>query len=153
VYQNTDLKHFVRIGICYYSLTRHHSPKLYEKLYVRLGPTVIVMYHSREVPQHRMLRVMLIALLRYHTFILNARRFDLDPSIPRDMRKIVSFVNRPVFQKFEKYSLSVLMELIVPLMVKLSTSNLHGRINFQYSPDSLQVFARIHVQMMNVISF
>ena len=107
VYQSMDPKHFVHIGICYYSLTRHNSPKLYEKMYVRLGPTVIVMYHSREVPQHRMLRLMLIALLRYHTFILDTKKFDLDVSIPRDLAKIKSFVNRPVFQKFEKYPLTI----------------------------------------------
>ena len=75
LYVNTVLGRTVRIGICYYSLTRHNSPKLYHSIYLRLGPTVIQLVNYREEAQHRMLRHMLTVLCAYLHYMSSTKRY------------------------------------------------------------------------------
>ena len=94
LYQSMVDGHIVRIGMVYYSLTRTHSPRLYVSWYLRVGATVVRIVHYREVPQLAMLRHILIVLSIYQTFLADTKKLDLDPTIPKDFRLIVSFVNR-----------------------------------------------------------
>jgi hypothetical protein len=152
LYQNTDLKPTVRIGIVYYSLTRRRSPKHFEKIYLRLGPTVVSITLSPGEPLLPMLRHTLIVLLVYHSFMLDKKKSALDPSIPRDLARIKSLLNRPTFQKFQRYPISSLMALTSILMARLSTSGLYGRVSLRYSPDSLMIFSQIVILVASFFS-
>ena len=152
LYQSMVDGHIVRIGMVYYSLTRTHSPRLYVSWYLRAGATVVQIAHYREVPQLAMLRHILIVLSIYQTFLTDTKKLSLDPTIPKDFRLIVSFVNRPTFQRYKKLPLRVLMDSVSQLMVSMSRLSLHGRMNVQYFPESLTLFLRIHTALLTYFS-
>ena len=148
LYLNTVLGHTVRIGICYYSLTRHNSPKLYHSMYLRLGPTVIQIVHYREVAQHRMLRHMLTVLCAYLHYMSSTKRYARVPRTQKDFQSIMSFPSKPRYMMLRKFAISFLMDSASLLMVKLSQSSLHGRINIPYSQDSPILFANVHIAVL-----
>ena len=145
LYVSTVLGHTVRIGICYYSLTRHNSPKLYHSMYLRLGPTVIQLVHYREEVQHRMLRHMLTVLCAYLHYTSSIKRFARVPRTQKDFQSIMSFPSKLRYMNLRKSRMSFLMESASLLMVKLNKFSLHGRINIPYSPDSPTLFANVHI--------
>ena len=148
LYLNTVLGHTVRIGICYYSLTRHNSPKLYHSMYLRLGPTVIQIVHCREEAQHHMLRHMLTVLCAYLHYTSSIKRFVRVPRTQKDIQSIMSFPHKPRYVMLRKCAISFLMESASLLMVKLYRSSLHGRINIPYSQDSPTLFANLHIAVL-----
>ena len=97
LYQSMVDGRIVRIGMVYYSSTRTRSPRLYVSWYLRVGATVVQIVHFREVRQLVMLRRILIVLLIYQIFLTDTKKLSLNPTIPKDYRLIVSFLNRPAF--------------------------------------------------------
>ena len=152
LYQSMVDGHIVRIGMVYYSLTRTNSPRLYVSLYLRVGPTVVQIVHYREVRQLAMLRHILIVLSIYRIFLTDTKKLSLDPTTPKGYRLIASFVNRPTFQRYKKLPLRVLMASVSRLMVSMSRSSLHGRMNVWYSPESLTLLLRIHTAVLTYFS-
>ena len=148
LYQSMVDGHIVRIGMVYYSSTRTHSPRLYVSWYLRVGATVVQIVHCREVRQLAMLRHILIVLSIYQIFLSDTKKLSLDPTTPKGYRLINSFVNRQTFQSFKRLPLRVLMDSVFRLMVSMSQSSLHGRMNVQYSPESLTLFLRIHTAVL-----
>lgn len=142
------LGHIVRIGICYYSLTRTNSPRMYSNLYLRVGPTVVQLVNYREEALHLTLRRMLIVMYAYLHYISSTRRLRRVPSTQKDMETIMSFPLKLRYANLTECPLSSLMEKASLLMVKLSKSTLHGRINIPYSPDSRILFANLHVAVL-----
>ena len=142
------LGHFARIGICYYSLTRTNSPRIYSNLYLRVGPTVVQLVNYREEALHLMLRRMLIVMYAYLHYTSSTKRLRRVPSTQKDMETIMSFPLKLRYMNLTKCSLSSLMEKAFLLMVKLSKSTLHGRINIPYSPDSRILFANLHIAVL-----
>ena len=102
---------------------------------------VVVMRHSREDSQLRMLRRMLIALSLYPLFIQKCREFcDQNPSILLDLPKILSSLKESEYQKLNKLPISALMEYALRGMDAFEFLNLRGRISFDYSPDFQELF-------------
>ena len=143
------LGHIVRIGICYYSLTRTNSPRLYSDLYLRVGPTVVRLVNYREEALHLTLRRMLTVMYAYLHYISSTKRLERVPCTLKDMESIMSFPLKPRYTNLTKCTLSSLMEKASLLMVKLNRSTLHGRINIQYSPDSRILFANLHIAVLS----
>lgn len=145
LYQNTALPVSARIGTCYCFPIPTDSRKLFLEMYLKLGLTVVVMRHSREDSQLRMLRRMLIVLSLYPAFILRCQKWcDLNPSIPLDLLSQLSFLERYELPKLTKLPLSVLMESALNAMVIFAQLNLLGRISFDYSPDFRTLFVNLH---------
>ena len=117
LYRNTALPASARIGTCYCYPIPNDSRKLFVKMYLRLGLTVVVIRHSREDTQHCMLRRILIALSLYPTFILRCQKWcDLNPSIPLDLQNQISFLERYELPKLMKLPISALMESALSAM-------------------------------------
>ena len=148
VYQSMVLGHIVRIGICYYSLTRTNSPRLYSGLYLRVGPTVVRLVNYREEALLPTLRRMLIVAYAYLHYTSSTKRLRRVPSTQKDMETIMSFPLKPRYMSLAKCPLYSLMEKASLLMVKLNRSTLHGRINIPYSPDSRILFANLHIAVL-----
>lgn len=142
------LGHIVRIGICYYSLTRTNSPRLFSNLYLRVGPTVIQVVNYREEDLLRTLRHMLIVMYAYLHYISSIKRLERVPSTQKDMETIMSFPLKPRYTSLTTCPLFSLMEKASLLMVKLNRFTLHGRINIPYSPDLRILFANLHIAVL-----
>ena len=94
------------------------SRKLFVKMYLKLGLTVVVIRHSREDTQLCMLRRILTALSLYPTFILKCQKWcDLNPSIPLDLQNQISFLERYELPKLTQLPISALMESALSAMV------------------------------------
>lgn len=73
-----DQRLCVRISISYYSLTRKGSPRIYDRVYVRLGRLVVSMY---SVQGERLLRTVQDMLTILPVFLLYINKFLFsDPS-------------------------------------------------------------------------
>ena len=145
LYQNMDPRVIARIGICYCFPIPSDSRKLFLKMYLRLGLTDVVMRHSREDSQHRMLRRMLIALSLYPTFMFRCQKWcDLNPSIPLDLQSQISFLERYELPKLMRLPISALMESALSAMAIFGQLSLRGRISFDYSPDFRMLFVNLH---------
>lgn len=143
------LGHIVRIGICYYSLTRKGSPRLFHSWYLRVGPTVLQIVNFQKEALLPTSRLMLIVMYAYLHYISSTRRLGRVPSTRKDMESIMSFPMKERYMILKKCPLSSLMEKASLLMVKLKLSSLHGRINIPYSPDSRILFANIHIGVLS----
>ena len=145
LYQNTAQPLSDRIGICYCFPIPNDSRRLFLKIYLRRGLTVVIMRHCREDSQLHMLRHMLIALSLYPIFILRCQKWcDLNPSIPLDLLSQISFLERYKLPKLMKLPLSALMESALSAMDVFRQLNLLGRISFDYSPDFRTLFVNLH---------
>ena len=145
LYQNTVLPASARIGICYCFPIPNDFRKLFVNMYLRLGLTDVVMYHSREDSQHRMLRRMLIALSLYPTFILKCQKVVRTKSFHSiGFTESNLFPRRYELPKLMKLPIHALMESALSAMAFFAQLNLLGRISFDYSPDFQTLFVNFH---------
>ena len=145
LYQSMDPQVSARIGTCYCFPTLNASQKLFLKMYLRRGLTVVVMRHSREDTQPCMLRRILTVLSLYPIFILRCQKWcDLNPSIPLDLQNQISFLERYELPKLTKLPISALMASALSAMDIFARLNLLGRISFDYSPDFRTLFVNFH---------
>ena len=69
LYRSTLLGPSARISISYFSLTRTKSPKIFDKLYIRVGNSAVLIRNLQGTPLVVMYRDILIALCLSPTFL------------------------------------------------------------------------------------
>ena len=136
---NTGRDTSVRIITSYYSLTRQQSPKICEKLYIRLGTTVVSISRLPKEDVQTMSRNILIAFLIFQKF--NAFRiFDHSARIAAFS---LSRFSKLWQKRLSKLSTVTLSATLYPLVTDISKffHGWHWRII--YSPDVTDMVRQI----------
>ena len=147
IYPSTPQRPSDRISISYYSLTRHKSPKIYRKVYLRVGGLVVSIANlqgNRLLPTYR---TILIALCLSPLCTQRPNRFvqKLGLANTLHMKSFYKKVNL-----LRKLSTSELTELTMSQMANLSSTLPDGRISLDYSPD---LYRTALLFLMNLESF
>ena len=132
LYQSTAPRPFVRISISYFSLTRTKSPKIFDKLYIRVGGLVVSIRNLRGNRLTAMFQTISIALYLFPLFIRQKSRFALalDFLTSSDLRKL-----KKESDKLKTKGLLYLMDCLIFRIKNLSDMFPPGRISIDYSPD------------------
>lgn len=128
--ESTDRKRSVRISISYFSLTRTGSPRIYDRVYVRLGPLVVSMYNLQG---EKLLRTVQDMLTVTPAFLVYINKFlSSDPSDASVLSSRFHFL-RTILTPIHHLSLTSKMAFLFPLTEKLYISLAPGRISIPFS--------------------
>jgi hypothetical protein len=96
LYQSILLSPSVRISISYYSSTRTKSPKIFDKLYIRVGGSGVSIRTLQGIPPVATYRAILIALCLSPAFLRTSRLQKLS-------RGLANYLDLKAFDKQLKY--------------------------------------------------
>ena len=132
LYPNTVQRPSVRISISFFSLTRTKSPKVFDKLYIRVGGLVVLIRKLRGNRLTVMLQTISIALYLFPMFIKPKSQFAraLDSLTSSDLKKL-----KKESGKLQTKGLLYLLECLIFRIKNLSDIFPPGRISIDYSPD------------------
>lgn len=132
LYQNTVQRPSARISISFFSSTRTKSPKVFDRLYLRVGGLVVSIRNLRGNRLTVMLQTISIALYLFPLFIKPKSRFVrvLDSLISLDLMKL-----KKESERLRTKGLLCLMEYLMFRIKNLSGMFPPGRISIDYSPD------------------
>ena len=133
LYRSTLLRHSARISISYFSLTRTKSPKTFDRLYIRVGSSVVSIRNLQGTPPVHTYRAILIALCLSPVFLQTSRLQKISRGLANylDMKALErqsKFLNRQSNACLSEYALSV--------MASLANSIPPFRISLDYCHDS-----------------
>lgn len=141
LWQNMDHIHSVRISISYFSLTRTNSPRVFDRLYVRVGSSVVSIVLPREGTLHHTLRNILIHLAGFPSICLVLVNSDL----AADSQTISTFnsLSRLLEKRYKEISLISLLESTSIIMEKALSCLPPLRL-------STPAFSPMHLTVLNV---
>lgn len=127
LYRSTLLRHSARISISYFSSTRTKSPKIFDRLYIRVGSSVVSIHNLQGTPPVVMYRDILIALCLSPAFLRTSRLRKISPGLANysDMRvleKQFKHLSKQSNAYLSEYALSAvtnLVNLIPPFRISL----------------------------------
>ena len=133
LYRSILLGHSARISISYYSLTRTKSPKIFDKLYIRVGASVVSIRNLQGTPPVVMYRDILIALCLSPVFLRTSRLRKISRGLANysDMKTLNKQLNH-----LKKQSNAYLSEYVLSVMASLVNSIPPFRISLDYCQDS-----------------
>ena len=133
LYRSTLLRHSARIFISYFSLTRMKSPKTFDKLYFRVGSSVVSIRNLQGIPPVPTYRAILIALCLSPLFLRTSHFHKIT-------RGLAICLDMKALEKQSKYlsrqSNAFLSEYALSVMVNLANSLPPFRISIDYCHDS-----------------
>lgn len=133
LYRSTLLRHSARISISYFSLTRTKSPKTFDKLYIRVGASVVSIRNLQGTQPVHMYRVILIALCLSPLFLQISR-------LQKISRGLANYLDMKAFDKqlkhLNKQSSAYLSEYALSVMASLVNSLPPFRISLDCCQDS-----------------
>lgn len=133
LYRSTLLKHSARISISYFSLTRTKSPKIFDRLYFRVGNSVVSIRNLQGTLPAHTYRVILIALCLSPAFLRTSR-------LQKISRGLANYLDMKVFDKQLKHlnnqSNAYLSEYALSVMASLANSVPPFRISLDCCRDS-----------------
>ena len=132
--ESTRLSTSVRISISYYSLTRKNSPRVLDKLYIRVGRLVVSITLPREKTLHLTLRHILIPLLGFPIILDKVSLVDLSRDSQTDLENLYSTL--PSIEQYKDVSLYSLMEYLATLMAFFCQSVHGGRLSIPSFSDT-----------------
>ena len=133
LYRSTLLKHSARISISYFSLTRTKSPKTFDRLYIRVGASVVSIRNLQGTPPVLTYRDILIALCLSPAFLQMSR-------LQKISRGLANYLDMKALEKQSKIlsvqSNAYLSEYVLSVMVGLVNLIPPFRISLDYCHDS-----------------
>jgi hypothetical protein len=132
LYPNIRQRHSARISISYFSLTRTKSPKIFDKLYIRVGGLVVSIRNLQGTTPTVMFRIISTALFLFPLYIRQKNLFErvLDSLIFSDMKKLNKHL-----KLLQTASHVCLMECLLFRIKNLSDIFPAGRLSIDFSPD------------------
>ena len=117
LYRSTLLGHSARISISFFSLTRTKSPKTFDRLYIRVGGSVVSIRNLQGIPPVATYRAILIALCLSPVFLRTSRfqKISLGLANYLDMKALESRSKRLSKQSnacLSEYALSAMASLV-----------------------------------------
>ena len=132
LYRSTLLKHSARISISYFSLTRTKSPKTFDRLYFRVGASVVSIRNLQGTLPVHTYRAILIALCLSPAFLRTSR-------LQKISRGLANYLDIKAFDKQLKHlnrqSSAYLSEYALSVMASLANSLPPFRISLDYCQD------------------
>ena len=133
LYRSTLLGHSARISISYFSLTRTKSPKTFDKLYIRVGNSVVSIRNLQGTPPVVTYRDILIALCLSPAFLRTSR-------LQKISRGLANYLDMKALEKqlehLSRQSNAYLSEYALSVMANLVNSIPPFRISLDYCRDS-----------------
>ena len=133
LFRSTLLRHSARISISYFSLTRTKSPKIFDKLYFRVGSSVVSIRNLQGIPPVATYRAILIALCLSPAFLRTSH-------LQKISRGLANYLDMKAFDRQLKHlnrqSNAYLSEYSLSVMVNLVNSLPPFRISLDYCHDS-----------------
>ena len=116
LYPNTVQRHSARISISYFSLTRTKSPKTFDKLYFRVGNSVVSIRNLQGIPPVHTYRAILIAMCLSPAFLQMSRLQKISRGLANylDMKaldKQLKHLNKQSSAYLSEYALSAMASL------------------------------------------
>ena len=146
---NTDQVLSAHIGISYHTLTTPSLPRIYSKLYVRVGDMVVWIALPREVLPLHMYRVMLIVLLALPTSL----RLSLSAPDVATLSIWVSRSFRKISRKYMRKDWYSLMRRTMSSVASLYILNPRFVSGATYTPDALDTLCRLSLAFMKSTAF
>lgn len=132
LYPSIRQRHSARISISYFSLTRTKSPKIFDKLYIRVGGLVVSIRNLQGTTPTVMFRTISTALYLFPLFIKQKSLFErvLDSLTFSDTKKL-----KRLSKMLQTVSHVSLMECLLFRIKNLSDIFPPGRLSIDFSPD------------------